>query len=460
MIGYQEPSLYVEGQIIGRSNVGLHADNDNYFNGLADRYVPILYSPRCTGIDGRSIMRPFDGYIYYREDATKFCWSFSSYGGDNGTTATLYILDDDDNGYEAAELVCSAGQTRSSTDSVDLSTVTGYTFSEGLHQTYLEVTKENGETGAWAQCWPPCCTYTSTTYTYPVPTNIFDGYTSRPRDFNKWRQADMYFWQTRPINPAFLQIERNFTNQPTYGVLWDGYITHYHEQIRYKFFCSDTDYEFYVRYDADGDTSTHTEQIEFTSDSTQEGTFDLPADTYNFGQTYRVVVQVYPDAGTVTSHNRVYYLFAAPKTGYEGYNPALKTGSLSEYFRVMADFNPNDYVYGNTTGYTQALANLTFNDVNLFQRLCWNATIGRIDWAVRNDTTTYIIPGTITLTHRLKRIYDTLYYNGSGIVMRWGDGQSKTLEDGAGTVDLRQVPDLLYGQQYYLEGTVTYAAEI
>jgi len=455
---YQEPSLYVDGQIIGRSNVGLHADNDNYFNGLADRYVPILYSPRLNGLDGRTIIRPFDGYIYLRADAMRFHWSFWAYAGSGATTTTIYIVDDNSNGYEADTLSLSAGNSSTAYGNVDLSSISGYTFSAGWHQVYLEVVKVSGDTGAYAQCWPPFCTYTSTDYTYPVPTYVYDGLLSRRRDFNKWRQADMYFWQCKPVNPAFLEIQYNLTNAASPFTIWDGFIRHYHEQIRYKLYCTNKTYEFYIIYDYGGSNET-TEQIEFTSSETQEGTFDLPAGTFNFGETYRVAVRVVSGNGNVYSQNKVIYLFAAPKSGYEGHNPQTKTGD-AEYFNVMADLSPGAYVYGNTTGYSQKLVNLTYNDVNLFERLCWNATVGRIDWAVRNDVTTYITPGTITLTHRLKRIYDTLYYRGTSVVMRWGDGQSKTLEDGAGTVDLRQVPDLLYGQQYYLEGSVDYAAEI
>lgn len=69
---YHEPPLYTTGQIIGRANVGLFVDNDHYFNGLADRYRPVLYSPRLRGLNDRDKIYPFDGYIWLRSDAMKF----------------------------------------------------------------------------------------------------------------------------------------------------------------------------------------------------------------------------------------------------------------------------------------------------------------------------------------------------------------------------------------------------
>ena len=42
---YNAPPTYSTGDIFGRSNVGLFIDNDNYFNALADRYIPPLHFP-------------------------------------------------------------------------------------------------------------------------------------------------------------------------------------------------------------------------------------------------------------------------------------------------------------------------------------------------------------------------------------------------------------------------------
>ena len=63
-MAYIQPRAFATGDIVGRSNVGVLLDNDNHFNGLADRYRVPVHAPTLSARAGRTSEIMWIGHHY------------------------------------------------------------------------------------------------------------------------------------------------------------------------------------------------------------------------------------------------------------------------------------------------------------------------------------------------------------------------------------------------------------
>jgi len=470
MPDYNEPPTFSTGQVLGRANLGILFDNDAYFAGLADRYRTVNCTMSNAPVAGQTTCDLWDGYIFLAADAMKFHYNFTATGGTHAARVKLILYDDDDTAYTVDQLYPGAGATLStgaqyvnlSTDvrSARANSVAAYTFSAGIHRVRLYMDLKNIDD---SDCdgrfyFPPHCTYTDTaSYNYATPPTIVDGNVSSASHFNTWRANDLYFYQCRPRQPAFCSLSYSWGlgTGTDAVIIWDGWVMHRHNQLRYKVTMTPYDgstnsdsLQMRIYYDYEGTTNQLLVDT-ITANGDTEDTYDIPTGVGSGfhvpGVWYRVVIvldratDVYPAEATVT------YVHTAPTDDEVGW--ASIDGVL------VPD---TQYVYGSTSGQDTRLALLSSNDSLIFERLCWNASVGRRDFAVRLPEYERL-GGTDSGTLRMIRRYDTLVYRSTGGngMMRWGDNQSMALtdygDDGYVTLDLRSISNLQYSDQYYLE---------
>jgi len=442
--GLQE---FESGQIIGRATMGVLRDNDNYFWGLATRWRPWLHTPPIGGTAGQTTTTAWDGYHLLRSDATNLRYWFQVEGGATHTaTATLYYHKDNGDAYEVDADTAPAGATRYVYGQTDLSDVSGITA--GLHRVRLVLSHDSSDAGT-VILNTPYTTYTGS-QVFKVPPIIKDKATSSATAFNIWRNNDEYFNACCPNNPAFIMVNKGDPVSGSGEVIWDGRVLHntVAEGIYYKvkFSTDDNNNRLLIFYDYGGTNEYY--HVVDTPAVYEESNFDLPADTFTNRTWYRVAVVEQRTAGNPGAFCWIDYVYSGPSSRLTTTTP-------------MADFTPGQWVYGDTTGETTALQRLSDWDNAIFPAMCYSATFGRTDWAVRIDDA--VGPYNPVFKHRLKHIYDFLWYRGTGIAMEWTDG-SRSLPDTDSSnpvkvIDLRSVSDLAYGQHYTLRGNVDYAAE-
>ena len=162
-LGYQKPPTWEAGQIAGRSNIGVLTDNDHYFNGLADRQSPVMYSPEMTGQAGQTNSTLWDGYHYYRAGASVLHYRFRvTAGASAACSVSLRYVDDDGNDCVIDSLTSIPAGTTQDTGHLTFNLAsdppTGTTISAGIHRVYLYMnhgagTFEQGTARLWAKPW-------------------------------------------------------------------------------------------------------------------------------------------------------------------------------------------------------------------------------------------------------------------------------------------------------------------
>jgi len=450
MPNYTQLQAFEAGQIIGRATMGVLRDNDNYFYGLANRWMPWMHAPIVKGTAGQVTTHFWQGYHLLRDDATLLhYWFWIMAGSTHSVTGVLRYYDDNGDAVVIKTLTAAAGATNSYGTSVDLSDYA--TISAGLHEVRFTLTHDSSDVG-YAVARPP---YTSYTGDEAFDSGAFphDGITSNLSHFNTWRANDEYFQACAPNNPAFHMVQARHTINSSSYMVWDGYMRHSvgHEQVNFKVkFADDSNNNrLVIYYDFNGDVDQYSYSVT-TAGSYIESSFELPANTYTHNNWYRVTVRELRDAATPGTYCWVDYLYMSPPDDLD----------VSDY--LMDDFTPGQWVYGDTDLQSTRLMNLTNMDYLIFATMCRNATIGRMDYAVRNDSPTdYYQP---RWTHRLIHVYDFLWYRGTDVVMEWGTDSTRSLpstdtDNPVLVMDLRSISELAYGQHYTLSGDIDYACE-
>jgi len=448
MPNYTKLQTFQTGQVVGRAQMNTLRDNDNYFYGLASRWRPCMHGPSIGGTAGQTTTHFWNGYHLLRDDATLLYYWFQIAGGAaNGVTASFVYYKDNGTGYSVASGSANAGQTTTVSDSVDLSNVSGITA--GLHQVRFTLTHDSSDTGS-AVARPPYTTYTGNE-AYTTPPVIRDEATSAVSHFNTWRSNDEYFQACSPTNPAFHMISMGDPVDGDSEIIWDGWIPHSTaaEEVYYKVkFSTDANSNRLVIYYDYGGANQYYHVVD-TPEVYETSSFALPSNTYQSNTWYRVVVKEQRTNGNPGAYVWVDYLYMGPR-------------STLEVTGAVPDFTVGAWVYGDDTKYPTRLAQLSNWDNTIFKALCWNALVGRADFAVRDDTA--LGPYNPITTHRLVHIYDFLWYRGTGLALRWGGDNSRSLPDTDATnpvlvMDLRSVTDLTYGQHYRITGNVDFAQE-
>jgi len=456
MPSYTRPTQFTTGQLLGRANLSILRDNDDYFWGLAHGWQPIPGNLCDTDADDKI----FDGWHYYKTDATNLDYYVTmDAGGDPGSRVRFYYDYDDKHHQHIVRDPNTATTVTSDTlgyfdiDAED--TADGYPDRpEGLYRVVCEAS--GGVTG---YCRPPFTVFTGTDpdnpESYGTPPIVLDGDTSSTGIYNRVRLNDIYFNACQPTNIAFSGMRRSGSSVNC----WDGWTYHRGSRIYYRITLpsnwDDGVDSFSLQYDYGG--ANQQELLNWTTAGTRESYVDLDTTSYTYtpGTRYRVTARI--DSGRLPD---VQYIFVEPQTTDVG--PGVQSARWR--YIVMDEFTVGEIVRGRIVWpfdpWPTEVSLLSDNDRVIFSALCTSAKVGRRDYAVRSpsvalNSTTY--SGDLRIVHR----YDTLVYRTTDGEMTW-DTETQSLDDygddGYQTLDLRGL-DLMYGQVYKITGA-DYAAEI
>ena len=112
MPNYTRPTAFTTGQLLGRANLGILRDNDDYFWGLAHGYQAI--PGNLSDVDSNGTI--FDGWHYYKDDGRDLSFHVTmDAGGDPGSRVRLYYDYEDDHEQHIVVDPNSAGTVHSGT---------------------------------------------------------------------------------------------------------------------------------------------------------------------------------------------------------------------------------------------------------------------------------------------------------------------------------------------------------
>jgi len=457
MPSYTQPQTFETGQVVGRAQLDILRDNDEFWHGMAYRWQPVLNTMSSDPLAGQTTLTAWSGYIWIASDAQRFWYEYTAQGGSASITTYLTLYQGDGttavgsgNIKQAAVGTGAAVTYNAGTTGVDLASTLGTTISAGLYCLKLRCAKDtNDDTMTLRFTYPPHMSYTGS-LTYTSPPTVTDGNVSSAGHFNAWRNNDVYFATNSPRQPAFAGNDVDAKVATT--TIFDGYRLHFGSRLYYSvaFKQNIAGEKLKIIYDyggtgeqtllETGTTGTHTSYATITG-------------THTWGTWKRVIVQLLNGGdGTVN------YLYAHPQIGDED-------STDPKTYTIMEEFSVDQYLFGSSTGSSNRLQLFSDNDRHIFKYLCTSAYVGRRDFATRSPSYTNLA-GTDSGEFRLVRRYDTLYYRTAGGILEWGDDQSQSLTDYTTTdhyqtLDLAGLTGLHYGTVYKITGSeLLYAAEM
>ena len=439
-IGYREPQPFYTGQILGRGNVGVLADNDEYFYGLARRWhcVPRsgYYGWFGPGEANRTI---WNGHIFYESGVALLHYTLWSNADDIHTE--LWIGESDN--FSSTRTRIATAENKTVTGTFDMRTKP-WTLNK-LHRIWCRIHRDDTNSQGIGTCRAPYLTHTGEKY-YRPGYSIVDGAIGKRGHFNRLRRNDQYFYVCTPRQPAFAGM-RQSADSGTLEI-WRGRIHHKWHRLHYYVYLSNgaSGNKLRIRYDRDGNNDTI---VDIGSSGETMGSKQI--NTSSDWMTSKLLTAELIIDGGGTSVAEVFYLYIGPDS----------TNDPQANYKPMGAFRPDQWVYGDTAGQDTRLSIFKSNDAHIFKYMCWNAAVGRMDYAVAAPYTWAPDSGTTPIIdkagdYRLVRRYDTLYYRIEGGQMTWGGGEySHALEnyDSANpyhTLDLKALDTLEYGQVYRL----------
>ena len=438
ILEYVKPMEFSTGQVVGRANLGVLRDNDDYFNALADRYIPVP-AGQVTAWESDTVSRvAWDGWHLKRTDMDTLYYYAELLHDDplnKTTTLTGYYDYNDDFNQTTMFTIALADNTASGT--VDLSG-----FPNGLYRVTYIMTRGAATYDATATIRVPYTIYTGAE-AYGAGPAFTDGNVSAAADFNDLRSNDIYFNAITPSQTASVGMVTETTSTNTIEIFngWDKWHPD-HNRLYYRVYMQEyvTDNDvitvYYDADDVDGIQSTNLA----TGTGWTESHWDIPDGGFTKGNWYRVRVVLDPDANSGYRLGLVDYLF-------------ITADGLDAAYTVMDPFTVGQFVYGDTVGEDTRLELLTDNDASIYDRLTWgNSNPGRMDFACFEPEFHGFNGGWFYGNYRLKRVGDTLYYRTQGAVLVLPDGSTESLEDYSGsgdynTLDLNSL-DLPHGSVY------------
>jgi len=434
---YVKPSEFTTGQVLGRANLGVLVDNDNYFNALADRWITIPAGMVTKWESDIGTRIAWDGWHLKRTDMdTLYYWAKIDSDTPVAEPTTLvgwYDYNDDFNDTQMFSI--SGDDTASGT--VDLSA-----FPDGLYRVTFIMTRDVGWDDATATIRAPFTIYTGA-LSYTAGDTITDGNVSAATSFNKWRSNDIYF---NAITPAQVASAGMYRNRSGIGEteIWTGWDKFHPDHLRMFYLCwfeeevpADTS-EIKIYYDADNDVAV--QSTSFSAAGWNQSHWDITDFGYTKAQFYKVKVTLDNTVGTGGRWASMDYLYMTAST-------------LDASYTVMDPFTVDQFVYGSTAAQLTRLDYLTDNDASIRDRLTWGAVNpGRMDFACfepefhgYNGTWSYG-------NYRFRRRGDLLYYRTLGAELVLPDGTTEGLEDYSGSGDYNILDlntlNLPHGGQY------------
>jgi hypothetical protein len=423
---YVKPLEFTTGQILGRATLGVIRDNDDFFNGLADRYITIP-AGQVTSWQSDNINRvAWDGWHLKRTDMDTLYY-YAELANDNGAEPTTLVGWYDYNDDFNDTLMFTRSATGTSSGTVDLSA-----FPNGLYRVTFLMSRTAGWDDATVKIRAPYTIYTGG-LSYAAGTAMADASTPTAADFNKWRSNDLYFNAITPSQVAAVGMCGETTTGSNDIELFNGYDKWHpdHARLFYRVYLDEFDNDnITIYYDADD-----VDGIQSVSIGTEGWTvshWDIPDGGFTKGNWYRVRVVLEPSVNAGWRYGELSYLW-------------ITAASLAAEvpYTVMDPFTVDQFVYGNTVGQGTRLQLLTDNDASIYDRLSWGAAVpGRMDHACFEPEFHGFGGGWWYGNYRMKRRGDMLYYRtlGAEIVMLGGGTQG--LEDHDGTSGDYNILDL------------------
>lgn len=434
---YVKPPEFTTGQILGRASLGVLIDNDNFFNSVADRYIPIP-AGQVTAWESDTVERiAWDGWHLKRTDMDTLYYYATLTNDDAGHPTTLtgwYDYNDDVNDTQ----MFTRNTTGTSSGTVDLSA-----FPNGLYRVTFIMTRAGGDTGydATASIRAPYTIYTGA-LAYAAADTITDGNASTAANFNKWRSNDIYFNAIAPSQVASVGMVTETTGTDTMELFngWDKWHPD-HARLYYRVYLDEFDADtITIYYDADNTVAVQSTSI--GAEGWTASSWDIPDGGFTKGNWYRVRVVLDPSANAGWRFGICDYLF-------------ITAASLDASYTVMDPLTVGQFVYGSTVGQDTRLQLLTSNDAAIYDRLSWGAANpGRMDFACFEPEFHGFAGSWFYGNYRLKRRGDLLYYRTKGAEILLPSGKTESLEDYDGSgdyniLDLNTI-DLPHGSLYMI----------
>ena len=437
ILEYVKPMEFTTGQVLGRANIGVIRDNDDYFNALADRYIPVP-AGQVTKWESDTVGRvAWDGWHLKRADMDTLYYYATLTNDDGGHPTTLvgwydYNDDHDDT------LMFSRAATGTSSGTIDLSG-----FPAGLYRVTFLMSRAGGDTAfnATASIRAPYTIYTGA-LAYAAGTAMADAGVPTAADFNKWRTNDIYFNTVTPSQVACAGMSTETTLANNDLELFNGWDKWHpdHARLYWRVYMHEFDVDVIkVYYDADDVDGIQSTDLA-TGTGWTESAWNIPDGGFTKGNWYRVRVVLEPSGNAGWRFGRLDYLF-------------ITAAALDASYTVMDPFTIDQFVYGDTAAQLSRLDYLTDNDASIYDRITWGADIpGRMDFACFEPEFKGYNGGWFYGDYKFKRVGDTLYYRTKGAELLLPDGSTQGLTDYSGSgdyniLDLNTI-DLPHGSVY------------
>ena len=438
LLEYVKPLEFSTGQILGRANLGVLRDNDDYFNALADRRIPVP-AGQVTEWHGGTSRVAWDGWHLKRTDMDTLYYYAEIDSVDHVAEPTTlvgwYDYNDDHDDTQMFSIVGDA----TASDTVDLSG-----FPNGLYRVTFLMTRTAGWDNATASIMAPYTIYTGA-LSYAAGTDITDGNVSAAADFNKWRSNDIYFNAITPSQLPAVGMTRETTYASNDLELLNGWDKWHpdHARLSWRVYMHEFDTDVIkVYYDADDVDGIQSHDLA-TGSGWTESVLDLADNGYTKGDWYRVRVVLEPSANAGWRFGHCDYIY-------------ITAAALDGSYTVMDALAVDQFVYGSTAAQLSRLDYLSDNDASIYDRLSWGAAIpGRMDFACFEPVFAGFNGGLWYGNYRFTRIGDTLYYRTLGAELVKPDGSTESLEDHDGSsgdynvLDLNTI-DLPHGSSYVI----------
>lgn len=429
-LSYVQPQEFQTGQVLGRGQLGILVDNDQFFSGLCDAYLTVPRGVERTWIGTETTLVVFDGYHWLQADAETVYYFISVTNVDPAHRTTLTLTYD--------------GTTIGTTNSGDASgTYDASAKASGLYRVVCTATRGDGDYGATMYIRPPYTIYTGARSYTAVPT-ITDGNVGTAAEFNIWRANDLYFNDMVRPNPAFVSVKRGFVGDEESLSIWQGWVKHdaNHTKLNYKVAITEITSDAEHIHLTWGGATVAT----ITSAGDSEGSATISGTPGAFYEVEAVFERTAHDYHTVKA--TIYYLFTRPNAADAG-------------FTNMGALTVGQDVYGDTAGQDTRLQLLSDNDDNL------NGRTDRLDYTVHKAWYDDLGDAEGDWDYYLMRRYDTLIYRGTNVTITYGDDDTVSLDDTDDgdniyrSFDLGQITGLMPGQIYKISGgTLHFACEV
>ena len=144
---YTQLPSFTDGQILGRAQLDILRDNDEYFHAMAYRWRPVVNTMSNDPVAGQTDHTAWTGYIWIPSDATKISYWYEAQGGSSSITTRLSLYYGDGttavgDGNIIQQAVGTSTLTPVANNYIDLATALGVSsIDAGLYCLVLQCTK-------------------------------------------------------------------------------------------------------------------------------------------------------------------------------------------------------------------------------------------------------------------------------------------------------------------------------